>query len=54
MDEKTLGFDEKLALLLAEAKKKRNVLENREVLNFFAGEILAVLSSQFANTPARA
>ena len=39
MDEKTLGFDEKLALLLAEAKK-RNVLENREVLNFFAGEIL--------------
>ena len=40
MDEKTLGFDERLALLLAEAKKKRNVLENREVLSFFSGEIL--------------
>ena len=40
MDEKTLGFEEKLTLLLAEAKKKRNVLENREVLNFFSGDIL--------------
>ena len=40
MDEKTLGFDEKLVMLLAEAKKKRNVLENREVLDFFSGEIL--------------
>ena len=34
MDEKTLGFEEKLALLLGEARKKKNVLENREVLDF--------------------
>lgn len=40
MDEKVLGFEEKLELLLAEAKKKKNVLENREVLDFFKGEIL--------------
>ncbi len=40
MDEKTLGFEEKLTLLLAEAKKKKNVLENQEVLNFFSGDIL--------------
>lgn len=40
MDEKILGFDEKLALLLAEAKKKKNVLENKEVLDFFSGDIL--------------
>ena len=40
MDEKILGFEEKLALLLAEAKKKKNVLENQEVLNFFSGETL--------------
>lgn len=40
MDEKTITFDEKLAMLLAEAKKKRNVLENQEILDFFRGEIL--------------
>ena len=40
MDEKILGFEEKLALLLAEARKKKNVLENREVLDFFSGETL--------------
>ena len=40
MDEKVLGFEDKLALLLAEAKKKKNVLENQEVLNFFSGETL--------------
>lgn len=40
MDEKTLGFDEKLELLLAEAKKKKNVLENQEILGFFRDEIL--------------
>lgn len=33
-------FDEKLVLLLEEAKKKKNVLENREILDFFRGEIL--------------
>ena len=40
MDEKILGFDDKLALLLAEAKKKKNVLENKEVLSFFSDETL--------------
>ena len=40
MDEKILGFDEKLELLLAEAKKKKNVLENQEILDFFRDEIL--------------
>lgn len=40
MDEKELGFEEKLELLLAEAKKKKNVLENREILDFFKNEIL--------------
>ncbi len=40
MDEKILGFEEKLTLLLAEAKKKRNVLENKEVLSFFPVESL--------------
>lgn len=40
MDEKTLGFDEKLELLLAGAKKKKNVLENQEILDFFRGETL--------------
>ncbi|MEG0564745.1 MAG: RNA polymerase sigma factor RpoD [Hungatella sp.] len=40
MDEKELGFDEKLELLLSEAKKKKNVLENREILEFFHDEVL--------------
>lgn len=40
MDEKVLGFEEKLPLLLAEAKKKKNVLEEQEVLDFFSGDHL--------------
>ena len=40
MEERTQTFDEKLELLLEEAKKKKNVLENREILDFFKGEIL--------------
>ena len=40
MEERTQTFDEKLSLLLEEAKKKKNVLENREILDFFKGEIL--------------
>ena len=40
MDEKEVGFEEKLELLLAEGRKKRNVLENQEFLDFFKGEIL--------------
>lgn len=40
MEERTQTFDEKLVLLLEEAKKKKNVLENREILYFFRGEIL--------------
>ena len=41
MDEKEVGFEEKLELLLLEAKKKKNVLENQEILDFFKGEILS-------------
>lgn len=40
MEERTQGFDEKLQLLLEAAKKKKNVLENREILEYFRGEIL--------------
>lgn len=40
MDEKELGFEEKLELLKKEARKKKNVLERQEVLDFFKGEIL--------------
>ena len=40
MDEKTVGFEEKLMGLLEQAKKKKNVLENREILDYFKGEIL--------------
>lgn len=40
MEERIQTFDEKLVLLLEEAKKKKNVLENREILDFFRGEIL--------------
>ena len=40
MEERTQTFDEKLELLLEEAKKKKNVLEYREILDFFKGEIL--------------
>ena len=40
MEERTQSFDEKLTLLLEEAKMKKNVLEIREILDFFKGEIL--------------
>ncbi len=40
MEEHTQTLEEKLVLLLEVAKKKRNVLENREILDFFRGEIL--------------
>ena len=33
--EGTMGFEEKLSLLLAEAKKKKNVLEYQEIMSFF-------------------
>ena len=39
-DEKTVSFEDKLTGLLDLAKKKKNVLENREILDFFRGEIL--------------
>lgn len=35
MDEKTVGFEERLAGLLEEAKKKKNVLEYQEILEYF-------------------
>ncbi len=40
MDEKGLGFEEKLQQLLAEARKKRNTLDSQEVEAFFAGDDL--------------
>ncbi len=40
MDEKVLGFEEKLQQLLAEARKKRNTLDNQEIQSFFAGDNL--------------
>lgn len=40
MEERTQTLEDKLALLVEEAGKKKNVLENREVLNFFHGETL--------------
>lgn len=40
MEEHTQTLEEKLVLLLEVAKKKRNVLENREILDIFRGEIL--------------
>ena len=40
MGEQIWTLEEKLALLLETAKKKKNVLENREILEFFRGEIL--------------
>ncbi len=41
MEERTLTLEEKLALLVAKAKGKKNVLENQEVLDIFKGEILS-------------
>lgn len=40
MDEKALGLEEKLQKLLVEAKKKKNVLEEQEVQNFFSTDNL--------------
>ena len=40
MDEKVAGFEEKLQQLLQEARKKKNVLEDQEVRNFFAADQL--------------
>ncbi len=40
MENRTQTFDEKLILLLEHARKKKNVLENREILEHFRGEIL--------------
>ena len=41
MEEKNLTFEEKLAQLLELARSKKNVLDNKEILNFFHGEILS-------------
>lgn len=41
MEERLLTFDEKLEKLLASAKKKKNVLEEEEILNEFSGENLS-------------
>ncbi len=39
-EEESGGFADKLQKLLAEARKKKNVLEDREILDFFKGEQL--------------
>ena len=36
MEEGTRGFEEKLTQLLAEARKRKNVLEYQEIINFLA------------------
>lgn len=40
MDEKTVLFEQKLEQLLAEARKKKNVLTYKEILDFFSSEPL--------------
>ncbi len=40
MDEKVLGFEEKLQKLLAEARQKKNTLDSREVEDFFKDDNL--------------
>lgn len=40
MEENTMSFEEKLVKLLELAKSKKNVLENKEILDVFHGEIL--------------
>lgn len=40
MEEKILTFEEKLEKLLELARKKKNVLEQKEIIDFFHGEIL--------------
>ena len=41
MEEKKVTFEEKLTQLLELAKTKKNVLDNKEILNYFHGEILS-------------
>ena len=41
MEEKTQTFEEKLEKLLELARKKKNVLEQKEIIDFFHGEILS-------------
>ena len=41
MEEKTKTFEEQLAELLALARSRKNVLEDKEILDFFRGEILS-------------
>ena len=41
MEEKKVTFEEKLTQLLEWAKTKKNVLDNKEILNYFHGEILS-------------
>ena len=41
MEEKKDTFEEKLTQLLELAKTKKNVLDNKEILNYFHGEILS-------------
>lgn len=40
MEERLLTFEDKLDMLAASAKKKKNVLEQKEILDMFAGEEL--------------
>ena len=41
MEKKKVTFEEKLTQLLELAKTKKNVLDNKEILNYFHGEILS-------------
>ena len=41
MEEKKVTFEEKLTQLLELAKTKKNVLDNKEILNYFHGQILS-------------
>ena len=41
MEEKNVTFEEKMTQLLNLAKTRKNVLDNKEILNFFHGEILS-------------
>lgn len=41
MEEKKVVFEEKLKQLLEVAKTKKNVLDNKEIINYFHGEILS-------------
>jgi len=40
MEEKVLTLEDKLDMLVASAKKQKNVLEQKEILDMFAGEEL--------------